>query len=266
MVTVGGNGQEIHCEVHGDGEPLLLIAGFACDHTVWDLMLPSLAKQFRVVVFDNRGMGRTPGPSPPSIREMADDAFAVLEALETGPAHVAGHSMGGMIAQQLALSHPQSVRTLTLTSTCAQAGARAKSVIVSAAELANLVEPAVAARAALPWMYRDAFFATPGAAERTVEQMLANPFPPTVQGIYRQSEAICEFDASARLGEIQCPTLVILGREDILFPIESARQLAEGIPDAEMVILERAAHLLVIESPDAATAAMRAFLAKHSSP
>ena len=122
MVMVGAEGQAIYYEEHGDGEPLLLIAGFACDHTVWGLVLPQLAKRFRVVVFDSRGMGRTPGPSPSSIRGMAADAAAVLEALGTGPAHVAGHSMGGMIAQQLALSHPQHVRTLTLAATCRQAG------------------------------------------------------------------------------------------------------------------------------------------------
>jgi pimeloyl-ACP methyl ester carboxylesterase len=266
MAIVEANGQGIYCEVHGDGEPLLLIAGFACDHTVWDLVLPPLAKRFRVVAFDGRGMGRTPGPGPASIREMAADAVAVLDALETGPAHVVGHSMGGMVAQQLALSHPQHVRTLTLAATCAQVGCRAQSVIVSAAELAELVEPAVAARAALPWMYSDAFFATPGAADQTVEQMLANPFQPTVEGISRQSEAIGEFDASARLGEISCPTLVMVGREDILFPVESARQLADGIPDAQLVVLERTAHLLVIESPDAVTATMLKFLAKHPSP
>jgi 3-oxoadipate enol-lactonase len=266
MVTIEADGQRIYCEMHGDGEPLLLIAGFACDHTVWDLVLPPLAERFRVVVFDSRGMGRTPGPSPPRIREMADDAVAVLDALETGPAHVAGHSMGGMIAQQMALAHPQHVRTLTLTSTGAQAGPRAQSAVVSAAELAGLVEPAVAARAALPWMYSDAFFATPRAAEQTVELILANPFPPTVEGILRQSEAVCTFDMSARLGEIHCPTLVIAGREDILFPIELARQLADGISGAELVVLEQTAHLVVIESPDTVTAAMLKFLAKNSSP
>jgi pimeloyl-ACP methyl ester carboxylesterase len=265
MGTVEANGREIYCEVHGNGEPLLLIAGFACDHTVWGLVLPALAKRFRVVVFDSRGMGRTAGPSPASTLEMADDAVAVLDALETGPAHVAGHSMGGMIAQQLALAHPQHVRTLTLVSACAQVGPRAQAVVVSAAELAELVEPVVAARAALPWMYSDAFFATPGVAEQTIKQMLANPFPPTVEGISRQSEAICAFDTSARLREIRCPTLVIAGREDILFPIEFARQLADGIPGAELVVLEHTAHLLVIESPDAVTAAMLEFLSKHPS-
>ena len=115
-------------------------------------------------------------------------------------------------------------------------------------------------------MYSDAFFATPGAAEQTIAQMLANPFQPTVEGISRQSEAIGTFDASARLGEIHCPTLVIGGREDILFPIESARQLAAGIPDAELVVLEQTAHLSVIESPDAVTAAMLEFLARRPSP
>src|SRR5215475_886938 len=96
--------------VKGDGEPLLLIAGFACDHTYWSSLVPALAARYRVVVFDNRGVGRSPElHASVTIRELAEDAAQLLDTLGLDRVHVAGHSMGGMIAQELVLAHPERV-------------------------------------------------------------------------------------------------------------------------------------------------------------
>src|SRR5215468_1539539 len=113
MPTVRVNDIDLYYQVAGAGETLVLIAGFACDHTIWELMLPALTPHYRVVTFDNRGAGQTSAPHAPySVRQMADDTAGLLDGLGRGPVHVAGHSMGGMIAQELALNYPDRVRSL----------------------------------------------------------------------------------------------------------------------------------------------------------
>jgi 3-oxoadipate enol-lactonase len=261
MPRVRANGIEIFYEVKGTGDPLLLIAGFASDHTMWCKVAADLARHYRVVVFDNRGAGQTSGPDTAlSIGLMAEDAAGLLQVIGANPAHVAGHSMGGLIAQELALAHPEQVRTLMLLSSCAEFDDRAKAIIESWGELPHLVSPATATRLILPWMYTNAFFATPGAIEAVIAQILANPFPPTAQAIYAQSRAISACNTSERLGDIDCPTLVLAGSEDLLSPMVLAEQLVEGIRGAELVVLEKTGHGLLIESPGAVAAAVLDFL------
>jgi pimeloyl-ACP methyl ester carboxylesterase len=263
MPTVHANGIDVYYEVQGAGEPLLLIAGFACDHTIWSQVVPALASRYRVVVFDNRGVGQTSGPDTAiTIRQMAEDAAGLLDAIGLGPAHVAGHSMGGMIAQELVLARPLQVRSQTLLSSCARVDARGKAVIESWGDLPRQVDAATATRLIVPWLYTGALFAEPGAIEQVTEQILTNPFPPTVQGLYAQSRAISTCDTSDRLGEIGCPTLVLVGSEDILLPVACAEQLARGIRGAELVVLKQTGHGLLVESPDAVAEAMLAFLSR----
>jgi pimeloyl-ACP methyl ester carboxylesterase len=266
MPKVLVNGSEIYYEVYGAGEPLLLIAGFACDHTIWSLVIPVLARHYRVIAFDNRGLGQSSGPDVrASIRLMADDAAVLLNAIGIGPAHVAGHSMGGMIAQELALAHPDRVRNLLLLSSCVQMDARGKMIIESWGQLASLVDAATLSRLILPWIHTRAFFETPGAVEQLIDQFLSYPYPPTLQALHGQSLAISSFDVLKRLREIDCPTLVLTGRQDILFPVEFSEQLARGIRGAQLVALEETGHGLLIESPEPVAAAMVDFLMQQKS-
>jgi 3-oxoadipate enol-lactonase len=263
MSTVSVNGTEIYYETHGAGEPLLLIAGFACDHTIWSLVIPALAAHYRVIAFDNRGLGQSPGPDVrASIRLMADDAAGLVAAMGLGPVHVAGHSMGGMIAQELALAHPERVRSMLLFSTCAGMDARGRMIIESWGQLPSLIDAATLSRVILPWIHTRTFFATPGAVEQLIEQFLSYPFPPSPQALYGQSRAISSFDASSRLSTLSCPTLVLTGQEDILFPIEFSEQIVRGIRGAELAVLEGTGHGLLIESPDKVAKAMLDFLSR----
>jgi len=261
MPLVRANGIDVYYEVKGAGEPLLLIAGFACDHTIWSEIVADLAAHFRVVVFDNWGVGQSlSANSTTTIRQMAKDAAGLLDAIGLGPVHVAGHSMGGLIAQELALARPKQVRSLTLLSTCAELDARGKAIIESWGDLPRQVDPTTATRLILPWMYTNSYYAKPGAIDQIIKQILANPFPPSVVGIHGQSRAISACDTSDRLSDIHCPTLVVVGREDILLPVEFANQLVRGIEGAELVVLEKTGHGLLIESPRAVKAAMLDFL------
>jgi pimeloyl-ACP methyl ester carboxylesterase len=264
MPKVPANDIELYVETHGDGEPLLLIAGFACDLSMWSEVVPALAGHYRVIVFDNRGVGRSAAPdSPYTIRAMAGDAAALLDGLGVGQVHVAGYSMGGQIAQELALARPGQVRSLMLLSSCARCDERNKAVMETWGELPRAVEPRLMARLLLPWLYSNAFFTKPGAVEQLLTLLLDNPYPPTPHGIYRQSRALGDFDATDRLGGIGCPTLVLAGEEDALLPVALSRQLARGIPGAELVVMEKTGHGLLVESPEGVARAMLGFLSRQ---
>jgi 3-oxoadipate enol-lactonase len=265
MPRIQCHGIELYYETHGSGEPLLLIAGFGCDHLFWSQLVPVFAPQHQVIVFDNRGVGQSAAPDGPcSIRQMADDSAALLDAIGVGKVHVAGQSMGGLIAQELTLARPQQVRSLTLISSCAKCDERGKAIIETWGELAGTVEPRMMARLLMPWLYTHAFYAKPGAVEQWMTALLENPFPASPQGLYHQSRAISSSDTVDRLGAIRCPTLVLVGQEDILLPVAFSEQLAQGIPTAELIVLENTGHGLLVETPEAVAKAMREFLASHS--
>jgi 3-oxoadipate enol-lactonase len=264
MSTVHTNGIEIYSEAKGAGEPLLLIAGFACDLTIWSKVASSLAEKYRVIAFDNRGVGRSSAPDTSySIGQMAEDVAGLLDQIGMSQAHVVGHSMGGMIAQELALAYPERVRSLMLLASCAKADERNKAIIASWGELPRQVDAATATRLSLPWIYTSSFYARPGAVQQVIDLIVQNPFPPTPHGIYHQSRAVMGFDAKDRLGQIHCPALVLVGQEDILLPVRFSEELLRGIPGAEFVVLDKTGHGMLIETPEAVAQSLLAFLAKQ---
>jgi pimeloyl-ACP methyl ester carboxylesterase len=119
------------------------------------------------------------------------------------------------------------------------------------------------ARLLLPWLHSNAFFTRSGAVEQLLTLLLDNPYPPTPQGIYHQSRACGDFDTTSRLGEIGCPTVVLVGKEDVLLPVPFSQQLAQGIPGAELVVVEKSGHGLLVEAPEEVAQAMLAFLARQ---
>jgi pimeloyl-ACP methyl ester carboxylesterase len=174
--------------------------------------------------------------------------------------------MGGMIAQELALAHPERVRSLALVSSAARLDERGRAIIEAWGDLPRQLDAVTATRLILPWLYTSAFYARPGAVEQVIAQVVANPYPPSAAGIHHQSRAVSAFDASDRVGAICCPTLVLTGREDILLPVSYAEELARGVRGAELLVLQGTGHGLLIESPAAVAAAVLDFLARHSDP
>ncbi len=263
MPTVRTNGIDLFYEVQGEGAPLLLIAGFACDHAIWSLVVPALAAYRRVIVFDNRGVGQSSGGDCPlSINQMAEDAVALLNAIGVGPVDVAGHSMGGLIAQELAIAHPERARSLLLLSACSQLDERSKAIIDSWGDLPRLVDAVTMTRLILPWMYTSAFFERLGAIEQVITEILNSPFLPGAQGIFHQCRAISDYHYSMGLAELSCPTLVVAGREDILIPLALSEQLARTIRGARLMVLEATGHGMLIESPGAVAKAILDFLSQ----
>jgi pimeloyl-ACP methyl ester carboxylesterase len=261
IATIHVNGIDLFYEVRGAGDAVLLLAGFGCDHTYWEPVVSRLASEYMVICPDNRGCGQTVAPDGAcTVERMADDAAALLDHLGVETAHVAGHSLGGEIAQELALRHSARVRSLMLLSTSARASERLRSIIDTAARMPLHAPPEICCRAFLPWLFTEEFFKTPGAVDAALARTLSNPHPPTLEGLAGQSAAIA---SSTRAGRgIRCPTLVVAGVDDILTPLPWSRDLARRIPGAELAVLDPGAHDLINETPRALCDAMLAFVSR----
>jgi len=253
---------DLYYEETGSGPPLLLIAGLSANMLDWATLLPTLAERFHVVAFDNRGAGRSSAPPGPyTTRLLADDAAALLDHLGIERAHVVGASMGGMMAQELALAHPERVDRLILYATYA----RPRPLIHdpwfnSVVETWERGDPDQQAMLLLPWCLTPAFMSQHDAVADAVAEWRANPYPAPAHGVAAQAAACRTHDAHDRLGQISAPTLVLVGAEDIVTPVSCAHELAEGIPEACLHVLERGGHSAEMEYPEAVTEVLLAFL------
>ncbi len=272
--TVKVNGIDLYYEIHGAGEPLLLIEGLGYSAWMWYKQIPAFSQKYQVILFDNRGAGNTDKPdSEYSIEIMADDASGLLRTLGSGPAHVLGISLGGFIAQELALRHPDLVKSLILVSTNsgAHTGTRNSPHLNGLLKLWGLL-PGIAAmsgKAGIPspagysYGLTDAeriryglslaftpeyYDGHPEEIERIVGWRLENPQP--AYAWTRQLAAGMNFDSSSRAEDIHAPALIVNGREDRIVSPESARELASRIPDSRYVEMEGTGHLLFIEKSE----------------
>src|SRR4051794_8049347 len=249
--TVGDN--ELYYERSGAGEPLLLIMGMSGTHLSWGgPFLDALRRDFEIVIYDHRGMGKSARTEPPfTIVDLAEDAVALLDELGWDTAHVMGISMGGMIAQELALRHPDRVRTLTLGCTYAGGpGATLTSQDVGM-RLFEAMQSGDRERALrVGWEVNvSARFAAE--SEQFAEfRRRALEVPANVPTIMAQMQAIMPHDTSGRLGEIRAPTLVIHGTEDEMLSHRNGEAIAAAIPNARVEIMDGVGHLFFWEGPE----------------
>ena len=173
---------ELHYVEHGEGDPLLLVMGFGGDHLAWGLQMPAFAARHRVIAFDNRGVGQTGAPDAPyTTLEMADDAVGLLDALGIERAHVLGVSMGGMIAQELALNHPGRVRTLQLHCTYARPDGYILALVDAWRRIRTTFDHEHSLRTIALWLFAPATFnERPEFVEMLLQSALANPYPQSV--------------------------------------------------------------------------------------
>ena len=233
----------MYYEVHGKGKPLLLISGLGNDLNGWALQIPEFAKKYRVIAFDNRGSGRTDAPDMPySIRMMAEDTVGLMDALSIEKAHVLGVSMGGYIAQELAISYPSRVASLTLVTTSVGPYLLKISVLQAWARQAlRDMRPMTFFQIMLPFMFNDSSFESPGVLEMAVATIAGHSStPPDV--LARQMIACVEHDVRHRIGQITAPTLVLAGKEDPFVPFSLSEELAASIPNARFRVLDGWGH------------------------
>jgi 3-oxoadipate enol-lactonase len=259
MSFAQNKGAKIYWDEQGTGEPLLLIMGLSYPSRMWHRSRPVLANSYRTIALDNRGVGQSDvPPGIYSIALMASDAAAVMDAAGVESAHVFGVSMGGMIAQELALQYPSRVRSLILG--CTAAGGP-HAVQAESAALETLMRrdltPEESKEAILPFIYDPA---TP--RQRIDEDMVIRmKWYPTPQGYQGQLQGIFGWEASSRLAQITAPTLVIHGESDRLIPPANGRLIAERIRDAKLVLIPQASHIFATDQPAAAHHAILEFLA-----
>jgi pimeloyl-ACP methyl ester carboxylesterase len=235
-------------ELAGEGPPLLLIHGLGYARWGWEPVVDGLAERFRLVLFDNRGVGESDVPEGPyTARAMAEDAMAVLDAAGVDRAHVLGTSLGGMVAQEVALGWPDRVDRLVLV--CTTAGVQGLPMPEQTVRLmgeAATMPPLDALRR----FVENALAPDPDPelVERIYQRRVANPFKP--EGWQAQAVAGATFDGLDRLGEIAAPTLVLHGTSDAVIDWRNSELLAERIPDARVELFEGGGHLFMWEQPE----------------
>ena len=253
MPSVDASGTELYYERAGEGEPLLMIQGMSATHMAWGRpFLDLLEKSFDTIVFDNRGMGRSGQAELPfDTADLAADAVGLLDALEIETAHVVGISMGGMIAQELALAHPERIRTLTIgASYCGGPG----STLMAPEDLQMLGaayasgQPEQVFRAMWEINLSPGFRAEDSRFAAFAEMGSALPAPQPV--VLQQMRACAAHDTHDRLGQISLPTLVIHGDVDRLLGYPNGVQIAARIPDARLETLEGIGHMFWWEQPE----------------
>jgi len=242
-----------------------MIQGYGQYSAHWTTVIPAFSKAYRVIIFDNRGTGRSDKPEPPyTMKMMAADAKGLLDAIGIDKANIFGVSMGGMIAQEFTLNYPDKVLNLVLG--CTNCGGK-ESVIPTPDALAFLFSPEMAklpvaerARQTAPWLWtKDFIDKHPEAVDMYVDITVKYPTP--TNGFNGHATAIAGHDTCSRLPQIKVPTLVIVGDSDRLIPPENSKIIASRIPGAELVILKNAGHGFT-QSPEAARAILD-FLKRH---
>jgi pimeloyl-ACP methyl ester carboxylesterase len=257
-------GVRLHYEVTGPktGEPIVLVMGLGMDMSGWDEMLPYL-EGFRVLRIDNRGAGLSDAPNRPySIPGMARDVIAVMDAARMETAHIYGASLGSMIAQEIALSHRDRVRTLILG--CPSPGV--VSVPGSLRMLTLLLTrtrytPEEAFARAAPFLFHTAL-EDPDALKRALLQRQTAPFQPV--GFRRQLEAVLRWSSLRRLPSLRVPTLVIHGDHDRLIPTINGRLIARLIRGAKLHIVKGAGHVYSVDAPGEAAREVVGFLRQYA--
>ena len=266
MSQVKSNGIELYYEIHGRGQPLLLIAGVGYGAWFWHKLVQELKDDFQVIVFDNRGSGQSDQPDGPySVPMMAADTAGLLDALELKDAIVMGHSLGGFIAQELAVSRPELIGKLILASTN-HGGMQVVPITPEAMEVLTNREgdPVELVKRGIEIACAPGFGDKhPEVVKELMDYRFTNPVPPSqyqAQVAAGAGTAVYTPDlVEKRLGSIQVPTLILFGEHDRVVPPGNAELMAGKIPDARVEIIPNTGHIFPIEDPSAAAEIIRNF-------
>jgi pimeloyl-ACP methyl ester carboxylesterase len=246
----------------GRGEPLVFLNGLSGDHLYWAGPMRAFGKRYRCLAVDNRDVGRSSyAEEPYAVADMAADVADLLTQQDLPPAHVVGLSLGGMIAQELALAVPERVKSLALVSTLGRADAWFRATL----NAFGLIRRQVADTAAffeviLPWWVSHRFSEQPERVAWLNWLLRQNPNPQRLDGFQRQLEATRGHDALERLPDIRCPVLLLAGEDDSIAPPRFSAQLRQAIPHAQLVVLPGVGHAPAIEDAGQFNARLAEFL------
>lgn len=266
MSKVESNGIELYYEVHGSGQPLLLISGVGYGAWFWHKLVQELQDDFQVIVFDNRGSGQSDQPAGPyTVPMMAADTAGLLDGLDMEEVVVMGHSLGGFIAQELAVSRPELIGKLILASTN-HGGMQVVPITPEAMEVLTNREgdPVELVKKGIEIACAPGFGEKhPEVVKELMEYRFTNPVPPSQY----QAQVAAGAGTAAytpdmveqRMSSIQVPTLILFGEHDRVVPPGNAELMAEKIPQARVEIIPDTGHIFPIEDPSAAAEVIRKF-------
>ena len=260
-MKLSANGIEINYSVDGEGPWLVLSHSLACDISMWDPQMDALKRRFKVVRYDTRGHGKTSAPAGAYTLDMlADDLKGLLDGLKITKPHFCGLSMGGMIGQTFALKYPGALKTLILADTTSQYAPEAAALWAGRGKTATEqgMEPLV--QGTLERWFTEGYRKSHTETVGGVAKLIRNTPPIGYAGC---CQALPKINTTARLKEIKTPIKVICGEFDAGTPLAMSHQIQQNAPGAELAVIANASHLSNVEQPEAFTAALSGFLAKH---
>ena len=257
-MKTSANGMDINYTIEGEGPWLALSHSLACNLHMWDEEAKRLSKRYKVLRYDTRGHGASSAPAGAyTLDLLADDLHGLLAALGVQSTHFVGLSMGGMIGQTFALKYPGRFRSLALCDTTSRYPADAAGLWAERIKIVETqgMEPLVAPTLAR-WFTEPFRKARPEVVEKVALMIRTTSAP----GYVGCSHAIPKINLTARLAEIRCPSVVIVGRDDPGTPVAMAEEIHHALPGSKLVIIPSAAHLSNLEQPDAFNQALGDFL------
>lgn len=266
MPKIKVNDISLYYEIYGKGQPIVFISGFAADHLAYQNVIEKFAKQYQVILFDNRGIGQSDAPDfPYTIAMFADDVIGLCDALNIKKAHFVGNSMGGMILQDLAYRYPHYVRSVVMENTAMQTGV---GFSLNRQGVYALMLTGASRRAltqlTLGWIFSENFLQQKNVVEILIELNLQNPYPITAVGYKNQMHALAHFDSRVWAHKINVPCLITGGDKDIIFAAAKVRELASLIPNSLYHCFDNVAHIPHIEVPEQFCELVLGFMGLHS--
>tara|TARA_R110000824_G_scaffold207846_1_gene393379 strand:- start:3938 stop:4741 length:804 start_codon:yes stop_codon:yes gene_type:complete len=267
MAHVTVNGQDIYYVDQGQGSPIILIHGLAGDHTAWHPQMEWLKGSYRIVALDNRGAGKsTQRDEPVSTEQMARDVLALMDHLEIDQAQIVGRSMGGAIAQHMALLAPDRVQSLALCASFAKLDPLGKRVLHNMREVLEWTGSwAAHAKHSVQNFVGPTYFNHYPERIRDLETLIGSDT--RLQACYVQQNHACQrHDTLERLREISCPTLVMAGECDPICSLTAAQWLVDGIPGARLEVFDDCSHFFLVEQAERFNTMLSGWLRQHCIP
>lgn len=264
MPEITVNGINLYYETFGAGDPIVFLHGFASDHLIFT-EFPQQYQDYKVVLIDNRGSGQSDCPEQPyTIEMMADDIVDICSGLSLGPCHFVGHSMGGMILQQIALQHPTWVRSAVFCNSSTKIDLRFELFARSRLEcMVKGVSQRALIESVLGWLFSNDYLSRPAMVEKLIKMRLENPFPISELGYRNQLHALENFDSREWVHQIKSSSLVISSDQDIVILAGSGEQLANQLPHAEYHCIKDVGHIPFLEKPKEFHSILKNFLTNH---
>jgi len=252
MPQIQVNGISLYYESTGDGPPLVLIAGFMSDSQSWTPVVAGLSRQFQVITFDNRTTGRTdPADAKTSLALMTDDCVGLMSALGLARAHILGHSMGGIVAIDIASKYPKCVDKLIVAATTPDQNAFQLSVLETILSLRQAKKShQLWLKSLLHWLFHPSFFDDPAAVKAALANAAAYPYGQSMTGMAAQLTVLANMKNDIDVKKIKAETLAILASNDLFYPLAEAKRSLLTIPNVEVDVITNAGHSVHWDQPE----------------